>query len=110
MCEFLLGLATMPDPIAMLIGAIVSLVLELWPEWEGWPYKKASLFILFLAVPVIALVAGAEVMNCEGMSVTYASVMAAIVAGGEAFIGAVGTFHVFNKWDRVKSLLSQNHE
>ena len=84
--------------IALVVGAIVSVALEVVPglkeKWTNWEWKRMSLFVLFIGVPLVSVMliclAGFElpfVVDCSQQGY-----LDAIVLGFVAFISNQGTF------------------
>lgn len=88
--------------IAMVVGGLVSLALEVIPglkdKWANWEWKPLSLLVGFLGVPVaiVALVCSFGItlpeisLDCVNLSQTYVN---AILLGFISFLGNQGTFY-----------------
>ena len=80
--------------IALIVGSIVSILVEIIPGfkeiWSEWEWKRASLFGLFVAVPL-----GAWVLVCTfGLVIpglylcTNQGILDAVITGIVAFAGS----------------------
>ena len=80
--------------IALVVGSIVSILVEIIPGfkemWSKWEWKRASLFGLFVAVPLVAwvLVCTAGVVIPGEYACTTQGVLDAVITGIVAFAGS----------------------
>ena len=97
-CTWLLGLTTDNAILAGVIGAVVGLVAEFWPGWNDLPFETKRWVILGLCLvfPIGALLMGAYIFFCEGIVVTAASLVQAIMVGCLAFAAS----QVMHLWIR----------
>lgn len=103
MCESLNNLVTSVSALGTAVGVIVSFILQLWPGWDDWVYKRHTVLLICMLVPIIALLAGTVWMTCEGMALTLAALATALVTGGEAFIASQGAYKLV-----VKKYIARN--
>ena len=88
MCDWLARAATENQLIAGIVGALWSAIVEYAiPGWKDVSFERKRWIVLALclAVPLVALVAGAYGFACADMAVTPSSVVLAITQGGIAF-------------------------
>jgi len=98
-CENVMKAAVDSIVVAGIVGAAISLIMEMWPGWEDWPEERRFWMILALcmAVPQVALWGGVYALVCEGMAITAQTVHAAIAAGAAAFTASQATFRKYVK-------------
>jgi len=82
LCEALL-LAGSVTVIQGVVGALIAVLLEYWPAWDGLPprSKRPIIFGLCLVVPILALVArGAACGTQLTLDAFYLAVLAGCIA------------------------------